>query len=205
MTNQFDGLIAETAARYGLSPFLVKAIVAAESNFDPRAYRAEPRVNDASYGLMQTLYATAKHLGYSGPPEGLFDPETSLEYGTRYLKYQLGRYREVPAAIAAYNAGTAYRRADGSFTNQAYVNRVLSFLQQFTPSSPTTTGGPSSPAVPNGGGSSSQTQIKLAMARSAEGDVGAGLQTFLPAEAVPVVVAGVVAIGLALLARGGSR
>lgn len=131
-SNTFDPLIWQTAQRHGVDPYFVKAVVAAESSFDPKAYRAEPRINDASYGLMQTLYRTAKDMGYQGAPEGLFDPATSVEYGTKYLAHQLRRYNgSLPYAAAAYNAGTAYVDNAGHFRNQTYVDRVMRFYQQF--------------------------------------------------------------------------
>jgi hypothetical protein len=131
-SSTYDQLIWETAQRHGVDPYFVKAVVAAESSFDPKAYRAEPRIGDASYGLMQTLYRTAKDMGYTGAPDGLFDAATSLELGTKYLAYQLRRYNgRLPFAAAAYNAGTAYVDSAGRFKNQAYVDRVMRFYQQF--------------------------------------------------------------------------
>lgn len=130
--NAFDSIIWQKAKIHAVDPILIKSIVASESSFDPRAYRGEPQINDASYGLMQTLYRTAKGEGYTGTPEGLFDPSTSIEYGTRYIKRQLLRYKgNVPSAVAAYNSGTAYYKADGSFVNQPYVDRVFRFYERF--------------------------------------------------------------------------
>lgn len=136
MSNQFDTLIFDAAGRHAVDPALIKAVMKAESNFNSRAFRREPFVRhlngpDASYGLMQTLFTTARELGYSGAPEGLFNPETSIEFGTRYLKRQLIRYNGDPEkAISAYNAGSARRLPSGEWSNQRYVDRVLGFFRQ---------------------------------------------------------------------------
>src|ERR687896_339502 len=80
------------AQRDGLGPVLVAAVIEQESGFDVHAFRAEPQIGDASRGLMQVLYGTAKWMGYEGDPEGLFDAETSLRYGCVYLRYLMHRY-----------------------------------------------------------------------------------------------------------------
>ncbi len=90
----------------------VLAFVAVESSFNPRAYRFEPHLGEASYGLMQTLESTARDLGFTGPAEALFDPATSLTFGMRYLRWswdllrqRLGRDPDTTEWVAAYNAG----------------------------------------------------------------------------------------------------
>jgi hypothetical protein len=134
--NEFDALIWQYAGAYGLNPLLVKAIIATESGFNPQAFRPEPRIGDASRGLMQVLFKTAVWMGYRGDPEGLFDPATSIRYGTAYLNYQWARYAGSAAqqtdAIAAYNAGTAFKTQDPAgrltYKNQDYVTKVLHYL-----------------------------------------------------------------------------
>jgi hypothetical protein len=196
MTSIFDSLIWSVAQRHAVDPFLVKAVIAAESSFDPRAYRAEPQINDASWGLMQTLYRTARDMGYTGAPEGLFDPATSIEYGTRYLKRQLLRYSgETARAVAAYNAGTAYTRADGSFVNQPYVDRVMGFYASFR-------GGPGGESekdatvllrsdLPQLGPvpGSQRVPIRISASASAAGGNIASLETFLSEDYAPWVLA----------------
>ncbi len=79
---------------------------------DPTAYRAEPKISDASIGLMQILLATAQGEGYTGGAgnasglTGLYDPATNTLYGTSYLATCLARTNGyVPSAISAYNGG----------------------------------------------------------------------------------------------------
>lgn len=123
--DSFDTAILRESVRTGVDAALIKAVIAQESGFRPDAIRQELRLNDASRGLMQLLFKTAAWLGYAGPPEGLLDPDLNISYGAAYLAYQLQRYGgDVPAAVAAYNAGTAKRTTGGAFTNQAYVDSV---------------------------------------------------------------------------------
>ena len=75
-----DQLIAKYAAHYGLREEFVRKVVKRESTFNPRAY------NRGHWGLMQIKHQTARGMGYRGPAAGLFDPETNLIYGVRYLR-----------------------------------------------------------------------------------------------------------------------
>jgi hypothetical protein len=163
--NEFDSLIWSHGQAANVDPLLIKAIIAQESGFNPQAQRAEPRLNDASRGLMQILYATARGLGYSGSPDGLFDPDTNLTYGTAYLSQQLMRYGgDMLSAAAGYNAGTARKNPDGTFVNQAYVDGVERYYLGYVNAeaqSPPTAGGtvadilrdqPAQPPPPDGGG-----------------------------------------------------
>jgi hypothetical protein len=134
--DRYDEIIWTAARARGLDPLLVKAVIAKESSFNAGAYRAEPRINDASRGLMQVLYGTARDLGYTGVPDGLFDPAISIEYGTRYLARQQTRYqsssRKLTDMIAAYNAGTAFFDVNlGVYANQDYVNSVLRYYEGY--------------------------------------------------------------------------
>lgn len=129
---EFDGLVYAEAARRGLDPLLIKAVIATESSFNPNAIRPEPQINDASRGLMQILYGTAKMMGYAGSPDGLFDPATNIRFGSAYLAHQVTRYGgSIPSAVAAYNAGTARTTERGHFVNQQYVDRVLGYYEEF--------------------------------------------------------------------------
>lgn len=201
MSSQYDGLIVAVAGKHGVDPYLVKAIIAAESNFNAKAYRSEPRIEDASYGLMQVLAGTAKWMGYTGPEQGLYDPEINVEVGTKFLRYLLDHFNgDMLKAISGYNTGPGNVRQapDGTFTNQAYVSRVLQNYRRFKPQSPTT-------ATPSSTAASSPTRFKAGVARSAGGEIGAALEGYLPADAMPYVVAGVVALGLVVLTGQSSR
>lgn len=91
---------------------------------------AQVRVS-ASYGLMQTLYTTAHDFcGYRGEPEGLQDPATNIDCGTKYLKDMLYRYGNDKAdAVSAYNAGS--RAWETNPANRRYTENVLGNYHAF--------------------------------------------------------------------------
>jgi len=106
---RYDAIILRESERRGLNPRLVKAIIAAESQFSPRA--RSPR---GARGLMQVMPATAREVGFA--PAALADPETNVRAGTEYLSRlyaqarRSGRAPGAPApfsrrVIAAYHAG----------------------------------------------------------------------------------------------------
>ncbi|WP_143531811.1 lytic transglycosylase domain-containing protein [Xaviernesmea oryzae] len=74
-------LIHRYAGLYGVPESLVHRVVHRESRYDPKAYH-----KDGYWGLMQIKYATAKSMGYEGPPKGLLDAETNLKYAIKYLR-----------------------------------------------------------------------------------------------------------------------
>lgn len=117
--------LAVLHARYhGLNPAAVAGIVEQESAWNPQAYRAEPQIGDASYGLMQTLGGTARDMGYRGAPEGLYVPSVSLHYGCRYYRALVDRFGTREAALAAYNAGPGSVERSGWTVASAYVQAV---------------------------------------------------------------------------------
>lgn len=95
--SEFDAMIDNHARAQGLSPVLVRAVIEAESAFNPRAVS---RVG--AMGLMQLMPGTAKDLGVVDP----FDPGENIRGGTTYLRSLLDRFDDdVRLALAAYNAG----------------------------------------------------------------------------------------------------
>lgn len=104
--NAYDVEIQAASAEFGVRVPLIKGVIGRESAFVPTAKRGEPQIGDASYGLMQLLYSTAKALGYTGAPEGLLDPATNIHYGTMLLAQNLSRTGgDEASAISAYNGG----------------------------------------------------------------------------------------------------
>jgi soluble lytic murein transglycosylase-like protein len=104
------------------------AFVQIESSFNPRAYRFEPRLHKASYGLMQLLYSTACQMGYNGGNfKDLYDPKTNLRYGMKYAQwgwnYLTQKFGTAPTPTqwsAGYNEGygaAARREPDPAYSN----------------------------------------------------------------------------------------
>jgi soluble lytic murein transglycosylase len=108
----FADQINRTAVRHGLDPALVAAVVAIESDFDPRA--VSPK---GARGLMQVMPQTWPEVAPEDCPAlaCAFQPEANLEAGSRYLRRMLSRFGgDVRLALAAYNAGPgAVARHDG--------------------------------------------------------------------------------------------
>jgi soluble lytic murein transglycosylase-like protein len=126
-------LALRAGAEFSVEPALILAVIWHETahTFDPRSVNWNEPKGGPSVGLMQLQLPTAR--GVLGDPalplEALYDPGTNVRAGTKYLAAQLRRYRwEYGAALAAYNAGTAYRRRAGGFVNQRYVDQVLGRL-----------------------------------------------------------------------------
>lgn len=120
-----DSLVVASAAQYGVDPNDIRALIQTESSGDPNAYRAEPQIGDASYGLMQLLYSTVRGMGYSGVPSGLYDPATNIDYGTNLWSQDLALAGgDKSAAYSMYNSGslTAYQ------SNSSVAAHVQSFL-----------------------------------------------------------------------------
>jgi soluble lytic murein transglycosylase-like protein len=96
---QYDDLIAEHANRHDLSPDFVRAVIQAESAFNP--YARSPK---GAMGLMQLMPATARRFGVIDP----FNPAENIRAGVSYLRQLLERYdQDEQLALAAYNAGPA--------------------------------------------------------------------------------------------------
>jgi soluble lytic murein transglycosylase-like protein len=93
----FGDLIRAASKRYSVDADLITSVIAAESNFDPKAIsRRNAR------GLMQLLPTTATRLGV----KNIFDPQENIDAGTRYLSDLLLLYKnDLALTLAAYNAG----------------------------------------------------------------------------------------------------
>ena len=126
MTPLIARLVERVASEVSLSPDLLHAVIAVESNYDARA--VSPK---GAKGLMQLMPGTAYRFGVGDP----FDPEQNVRGGATYLRSLLDMFNgDARLALAAYNAGEAaviragHRIPDFAET-QAYVPKVLARLR----------------------------------------------------------------------------
>ena len=123
---RYDDLIGETARDYRLPPALVKAVIAAESAFDPSAVS-----HRGAQGLMQLMPETAASLGVDDPLE----PESNVRGGAGYLRAMIDRYGDLSRALAAYNAGPSAVDRYGGVPpypeTRDYVDRVLTYYRSY--------------------------------------------------------------------------
>ncbi len=126
-TQWLDPIIAKASRRYGVDAGLIKAVIKAESNFNPTAVsRAGAR------GLMQLMPGTARSLGVGDS----FDPEQNVMGGTRFLRDLMDRYNgDVDSALAAYNwgPGNVDKRPDRMpAETRSYLARVKQLYTSYT-------------------------------------------------------------------------
>jgi len=124
---KYDGIIQKAARQFGVEVTLIKAIIKAESSFDPNALSSS-----GAQGLMQLMPDTADDMEVGDP----FDPEENILGGTRYLSLLLKRFnQDKRLAVAAYNVGpTTVENHDAvppiPQTRQ-FVDRVMRFYREF--------------------------------------------------------------------------
>lgn len=122
-SSDYDGYIQEASARHGVKPNLVKAVIHAESSFNPYAVSKA-----GAKGLMQLMDSTGQGLGVSNP----FDPKQNIQGGTWFLSNLINKYNgNVKTALAAYNAGPG-RVSSLGITNDAQLEAKFSQLPRET-------------------------------------------------------------------------
>lgn len=119
-TQEFATPIENAARAHGVDPALVRAVIHAESGFNPNA-----RSRKGAIGLMQLMPDTASDLGVSDPTS----VQQNIRGGVKYLAMLLGQYGgDVTLATAAYNAGPGavdkYRGVPPFEETRTYVQRV---------------------------------------------------------------------------------
>jgi soluble lytic murein transglycosylase-like protein len=121
----FD-IIQKEAKSKGVDPDLVKAIIKAESNFNPKA-----ESHKGAMGLMQLMPSTAEELGVDDP----FNPVENIQGGVTYLKELSRLFSKRDHVIAAYNAGPGAVKKFGGVPpyseTQNYVKKVKEYFQNY--------------------------------------------------------------------------
>jgi len=127
-SRRYDPIIREMAKKYGIDSDLVRAVIKAESDFDPAAVSRK-----GARGLMQLMPETARDMEV----RNIFAPRENIEGGVKYLRRLLNIFENnLPLSLAAYNAGENVvkqyqNRIPPYEETREYVKRVLRHLQNY--------------------------------------------------------------------------
>jgi soluble lytic murein transglycosylase len=126
-TNKFDHFISDASQQTGVDSRLLKAMIKAESDFDPRAVSRK-----GAMGLMQIMPENFKMLDLKNP----FDPWQNIRAGAQYFQKLYKRFNgKLALSLAAYNAGPTavdrYKRIPPYQETEEYVRRVLRYYRTF--------------------------------------------------------------------------
>ena len=123
----YEELIYSAARKHNVDPALVKAVVKAESNFNPKDTSCK-----GACGLMQLMPDTARLLGV----EDIYEPSQNINAGTKYLSTMLYQFNgDLEKALAAYNAGPAvvrkYKTVPPYKETKSYIKTVYRNYQRY--------------------------------------------------------------------------
>jgi soluble lytic murein transglycosylase-like protein len=131
-SNRYDHLISEFCEKYQVDFALIKAMIRAESGFNPYAVSRK-----GAKGLMQLMPQTALRMNVLN----LHNPKENIEGGVRYFKYLLSLFNnDLRLSLAAYNAGenlvSELRSIPPYRETVDYIRRVLIYYQSYKNYSP---------------------------------------------------------------------
>ncbi|MDH3344369.1 MAG: lytic transglycosylase domain-containing protein [Desulfobacteraceae bacterium] len=123
----FHPIIIQMSSRHQVDPALVKAIIMAESGYNPKAISIR-----GAKGLMQLMPSTAQALGV----EDIFNPKQNISGGVRYFKQLINKFDgDIKLALAAYNAGSRnvrqYQGIPPFKSTQYYIEKVFKYYQLY--------------------------------------------------------------------------
>ncbi len=126
--SQFSPIIVEAADRHDIDPALIKAIIMAESGYDPMATSKRGAV-----GLMQLMPNTSAALEFG---EDLYNPVHNINAGVEYLKGLLNQFGgDLELTLAAYNAGSSkvlkYQGVPPYKATRHYVKKVFEYYRYY--------------------------------------------------------------------------
>ena len=126
-TAEYRSTIEDAAREHGVDPALVRAVIHAESGFNPRA-----RSRKGAMGLMQLMPGTASDMGVRDP----WVVQQNIEGGVKYLAMLLAEFKgDITLATAAYNAGPGavdrYGGVPPIAETRTYVQRVRQLLDRY--------------------------------------------------------------------------
>jgi len=123
----YQAIIRDVGRRHDVEPAMIKAIIMAESSYNPRAVS-----HRGAAGLMQLMPATAESMGV----KDRFDPAHNIDGGVRYFKKMLLRFDgDTRLALAAYNAGARKVRQHNGIppykTTRSYIAKVFQYYERY--------------------------------------------------------------------------
>jgi hypothetical protein len=113
--------ILKYGKEYGINPRVIRAVIAIESSFNPRAHSGA-----GACGLMQVMPSTARMMGV----KNYWDPESNIKAGTKYLASLLEEFEDLPTALAAYNAGPNSISSRVDYTRKSYYREFKKAWQE---------------------------------------------------------------------------
>jgi soluble lytic murein transglycosylase-like protein len=124
---EYEALIDRYATEYRVDKSLVKAVIHAESGYNPNAVSRK-----GAQGLMQLMPKTAEHLKVADS----LDPAQNIKGGVRYLRFLLDTCKgDETMALAAYNAGLSrvaqYNGVPPFSETRNYVEKVLTYRRNY--------------------------------------------------------------------------
>ncbi len=124
-SKRYHLIVIRAALRHEVDPDLVKAVIMAESGYDPKAVSRE-----GASGLMQLMPDTAEALGV----EDVFNAEHNVNGGVRYLKQLLVEFNhDIELALAAYCVGSGtIRRHQGLPPKEdirSYLKKIFAYYR----------------------------------------------------------------------------
>ncbi|MCM2263589.1 MAG: transglycosylase SLT domain-containing protein [Desulfuromonadales bacterium] len=127
LAHSYRDIIRQNARAYRLEEALVKAVIKAESNYNPQSLS-----NKGAQGLMQLIPDTARLMNVEDP----FNPAENIRGGSNYLRLMLDQFNgNLDLALAAYNAGPNAVQRHGGIPpyeeTRNYVQRVRRYLEHY--------------------------------------------------------------------------
>ena len=123
----FHPIIIQVSSRHQVDPALVKAIIIAESGYNPKAIS-----KSGAKGLMQLMPGTANAMGI----KDVFNPHQNITGGVRYFKLLMNQFDgDVKLALAAYNAGSKnvrqYKGIPPFKATRYYIKNVFKYYRGY--------------------------------------------------------------------------
>lgn len=120
-------IIVRIANQHNIDPALIKAIIMAESGYNPQAISKK-----GAKGLMQLMPKTAEALGV----EDIFNPTHNINGGVKYFKQLLKQFEgDIEMALAAYNAGSRkvkeYQGIPPIGATKYYIDKVFEYYHYY--------------------------------------------------------------------------